>query len=138
MSYNLKWIEGFRGGSVVKNPPDNAGDWGSTPGLVRSHTWPDNQAHVPELLSLWSRPQKPHTLEPMHRNKRSHHKGKPTHHNEEQTPFSTARESPHSKEGPAQPKLSFLNELDRILIVDIQKMMDKFKNLVVDRASQVE
>lgn len=82
--------------------------------------------------------QKGNSKEPVHRNKRSHHKGKPTHHSEEQAPFSAARESPHSKEGPAQPKLSFLNELDRILIVDIQKMMDKFKNLVVDRASQVE
>ena len=27
---------GFRGGSVVKNPPANAGDTGSVPGLGRS------------------------------------------------------------------------------------------------------
>ena len=27
---------GFPGGSVVKNPPANAGDTGSTPGLGRS------------------------------------------------------------------------------------------------------
>ena len=29
--------EGFPGGTVVKNPPANAGDMGSSPGLVRSH-----------------------------------------------------------------------------------------------------
>ena len=30
-------LEGFRGGAVVKNPPANAGDAGSSPGLGRSH-----------------------------------------------------------------------------------------------------
>ena len=29
--------EGFPGGRVVKNPPANAGDTGSIPGLGRSH-----------------------------------------------------------------------------------------------------
>ena len=28
---------GFPGGAVVKNPPANAGDMGSVPGLGRSH-----------------------------------------------------------------------------------------------------
>ena len=28
---------GFPGGAVVKNPPTNAGDMGSRPGLERSH-----------------------------------------------------------------------------------------------------
>ena len=28
---------GFPGGAVVKNPPANAGDTGSSPGLGRSH-----------------------------------------------------------------------------------------------------
>ena len=28
---------GFRGGAVVKNPPANAGDTGSSPGPGRSH-----------------------------------------------------------------------------------------------------
>ena len=28
---------GFSGGAVVKNPPANAGDMGSSPGLGRSH-----------------------------------------------------------------------------------------------------
>ena len=27
----------FPGGAVVKNPSANAGDWGSSPGLGRSH-----------------------------------------------------------------------------------------------------
>ena len=30
-------MEGFPGGSEVKNPPDNAGDTGLIPGLGRSH-----------------------------------------------------------------------------------------------------
>ena len=29
--------QGFPGGAVVKNPPANAGDMGSSPGLGRSH-----------------------------------------------------------------------------------------------------
>ena len=29
--------QGFPGGAVVKNPPANAGDTGSIPGLGRSH-----------------------------------------------------------------------------------------------------
>ena len=32
----LKW-PGFPGGAVVKNPPANAGDTGSSPGPGRSH-----------------------------------------------------------------------------------------------------
>ena len=30
-------VRGFPGGTVVKNPPANAGDTGSSPGLGRSH-----------------------------------------------------------------------------------------------------
>ena len=30
-------FKGFPGGAVVKNPPANAGDTGSSPGLGRSH-----------------------------------------------------------------------------------------------------
>ena len=30
-------IPGFPGGAVVKNPPANSGDMGSSPGLGRSH-----------------------------------------------------------------------------------------------------
>ena len=32
-----KQLEGFPGGTVVKNPPANAGDTGLSPGLGRSH-----------------------------------------------------------------------------------------------------
>ena len=79
---------GFPGGTVVKNPPANAGDMGSSPGPVRSHMPQSNEAHVPQLLSLRSRartPQllKPVYLEPVLRNKRSHHNEKPVHRNEE-------------------------------------------------------
>ena len=35
-NYNSK-LRGFPGGAVVKNPPANAGDRGSSPGPGRSH-----------------------------------------------------------------------------------------------------
>ena len=47
--------EGFPGGSVVKNPADNAGDTGSISGPGRSHVPWSNQASVPQLLSLCPR-----------------------------------------------------------------------------------
>ena len=34
--YKILW-QGFPGGAVVGNPPANAGDTGSSPGLGRSH-----------------------------------------------------------------------------------------------------
>ena len=34
--------EGFPGGAVVKNPPANAGDMGSSPGPGRSHMLQSN------------------------------------------------------------------------------------------------
>ena len=42
---------GFPGGSVVKNPPANTGDTGSSPGLGRSHMPRNNKAREPQLLS---------------------------------------------------------------------------------------
>ena len=36
-SFYLRSFRGFPGGTVVKNPPANAGDAGSIPGLGRSH-----------------------------------------------------------------------------------------------------
>ena len=41
---------------MVENPPANAGDTGSGPGLVRSHMPQSNWAREPQLLSLrvWS------------------------------------------------------------------------------------
>ena len=54
---NKIWeIQGFPGGAVVKNPPANAGDTGSSPGLGRSHMLQSSWAREPQLLSLrvWS------------------------------------------------------------------------------------
>ena len=47
---------GFPGGAVVENPPANAGDTGSSPGLGRSHMPRSSWAREPQLLSLrvWS------------------------------------------------------------------------------------
>ena len=41
---------------MVENPPANAGDTGSSPGLGRSHMPQNNWAREPQLLSLhvWS------------------------------------------------------------------------------------
>ena len=41
---------------MVENPPANAGDMGSSPGLGRSHMLRSNWAREPQLLSLhvWS------------------------------------------------------------------------------------
>ena len=36
------YIQGFPGGTVVKNPPANAGDVGSSPGPGRSHVQRSN------------------------------------------------------------------------------------------------
>ena len=78
----------FPGGAVVKKPPANARDTGSSPGPGRSHMPQSIWACAPELLSLRSRarePQllKPARLEPMLHNKRSHCNEKPAHRNEE-------------------------------------------------------
>ena len=40
------------GGTVVNNPPANAGDTGWSPGPGRSHMPWGNWAHEPQLLSL--------------------------------------------------------------------------------------
>ena len=61
---------------MVKNPPANAGDTGSSPDLGKSHMPWSNQAHAPQLLKLVR-------LEPELHNKRSHRNKKPAHHNEE-------------------------------------------------------
>ena len=37
MNQHIKDNQDFLGGSVVKNPPANAGDTGSSPGSGRSH-----------------------------------------------------------------------------------------------------
>ena len=40
--FKIKPSLGFLGGTVVKNPPANAGDTGSSPGLGRSHMLQSN------------------------------------------------------------------------------------------------
>ena len=57
-------MEGFPGGTVVKNPPANAGDMGLSPGPGRSHKPWSNQARAPQLLSLCSRACEPQLLSP--------------------------------------------------------------------------
>ena len=54
----------FPGGAVVENPPANAGDTGSSPGLGRSQLPRSNKARVPQLLSLLSRACEPQLLSP--------------------------------------------------------------------------
>ena len=80
-------MRGFPGGAVVKNPPANAGDMGSSPGLGRSHMPRSNSARAPEQLSLCSRAHEPQLLKPSHLepvlHKRSHRNEKPAHLNEE-------------------------------------------------------
>ena len=53
---------GFPRGTVLKNPPANAGDTGSSPGLGRSHVPRNSWARAPQLLSLHSRPREPQLL----------------------------------------------------------------------------
>ena len=69
-------VKSFPGGALVKNLPASAGDTGSSPGPGRFHMpWSNSRAQEPQLL-------KPACLEPVFRNKRSHH-SKPAHCNEE-------------------------------------------------------
>ena len=55
----------FPVGAVVKNPPGNAGDTGSSPGPGRSHMPWSSYACAPQLLSLCSRAHEPQLLKPM-------------------------------------------------------------------------
>ena len=54
----------FLGAAVVKNPPANAGDTGSSPGPERSHMPWSNEACAPQLLSLCSGACEPQLLSP--------------------------------------------------------------------------
>ena len=54
----------FPGGAVVENPPANAEDTGSSPGLGRSHMPQSNWVCAPQLLSLCSRARAPQLLSP--------------------------------------------------------------------------
>ena len=84
----LKAMGHFPGGTVVKNPPTNAGDTGLIPGLGR----PPHAAEQGSLCatttesvlySLQATTAEPVHLEPMVRNKRSHRNEKPVPRNEE-------------------------------------------------------
>ena len=55
---------GFPRGAVVKNPPANAGNTGSSPGPGRSHMPRSKEARAPQLLSLRSRAHEPQLLSP--------------------------------------------------------------------------
>ena len=54
----------FPGGAVDKNLPDNAGDAGLIPGLVRSLMLQGNEARGAQLLSLRSRAWDPRDCSP--------------------------------------------------------------------------
>ena len=58
----LVLYQNFPGGAMVKNPPANTGDTGSTPGPGRFHMPQSNKACVPQLLSLHSRACEPQLL----------------------------------------------------------------------------
>ena len=74
---------------MVKNLPAKAGDTGSIPDLGRSHMQGSNEACVLQPLSLeapTAEPtcdscQSPCALEPVLRNRRSHHSETPVHRN---------------------------------------------------------
>ena len=95
--------QAFPGGSLVKNPPANAGDTGSVPGLGRSHMPQSNEASVPQLLSPGPGAQElqllsPCVLEPVLCNKRSH----------QMRNLSTAtRENPEQQQRPCTAKNKF-------------------------------
>ena len=50
-----QWKAGLAALGRADQPPPNAGDMGSIPGLGRSHMPWTNDAHAPQLLSLCSR-----------------------------------------------------------------------------------
>ena len=82
-------LSGFPGGAVVKNPPANAGDTGSSPGPGGSHMPRSNQEHAPQLLSLrvWS----------LCSATRDRAGERPAHRDEEWPPLVTTRESPRTE-----------------------------------------
>lgn len=92
-SYTVKMqlknvLQDFAGGPVVRNPPANARNMGSIPGLGRFHMMWDKEA-CEEQLSI------PCTLEPL-LCKRNHCNKKPTCHNQwhKQPSLAESRESP--------------------------------------------
>ena len=74
---------------MVKNPPADAEDMGSVPGLGRFHVPWSGLAHALQLL-------KPVCLEPVLRNKRSHHSEKPVLHSRRVAPACRNYRKPHT------------------------------------------
>ena len=114
--WNVESIhEGLPGVSMRRSPPANAGDMDCGTISHPQSSW----AHVPQLLSLFSRALEPQlvslcvaaawgwcALEPMPCNKGSHH-NKSSHRNYRVAPHLLPLEkSLHSGEDPAQPKIS--------------------------------
>ena len=115
-------MRGFPGGSVVMNPPANAGDTGSIPGPRRSHRPQGNQASAPQQLSLCSRarelplpkpvrpwacePVSPWACEPVLCYKRGHCRENPMHLcNQREAPaLRNWRKAQGQQQSPAQPK----------------------------------
>ena len=105
---SIRRRKGFLGGSVVRNPPADAGDMGSSSGLGRSHMpcittiepvlWRPGATTV-ELMccNYWS----PWALEPMLSIKRGHHNATNSRHCSSQP-----EKSPCSSKDPAQPKIN--------------------------------
>ena len=60
--YGQGFFRDFPGGEVVKNPPDKAGNTGSSPGPGRSHMPRSNEVCAPQPLSLNSRAHEPQLL----------------------------------------------------------------------------
>ena len=84
---------------MVKNPPCNARDTGSTPGLGRFHMLWSSWACGPQLKSSCSGAHelqllKSMRLEPVLHNRRSHHSEKPAHRNRRVVQLTATRESP--------------------------------------------
>ena len=92
----LFW-KGFPGGSVVKNPPVNAGDTGLIPGPASSQTQQTTQPATTQCHNCcWSL----HALEPVLSNERSQLKETPA---QWESRAPQREESPRSNEDPAQP-----------------------------------
>ena len=84
---------------MVEDLPASAGDTGSIPGPGGSHMPQSSKAHTPQLGSLCVRATesqllKPVSLEPVHRNRRRHCRGKPAQHSQRVAPAHSPREKP--------------------------------------------
>ena len=101
--------QGFPGGSVIKNPPANAGDTGWILGLGRSHMPQSNKVCVPRLLC--SRAREPPLLKPVCPGARAPQREKPLQWEaralqmESRLQSLQLEKSPHSNKDLVQPKI---------------------------------